>query len=311
MKQLVGSQVLPAVSDRLLYEALEAERTPATRRAYGGAVRVWSEWARRGAYAVFPAAPEGLARFLVERHAQGLSVSSLRLSLAALADWHVRAGFDDPTKHPAVRAVARGLRRLPSDAARQAKALTSEVLAVLRAAPLKRRALPFGARESAAEAKARQAFDLALAHVLSDGGLRRGEAAVLAWDDVERQPDGSGRLLVRRSKTDREGVGAVVYLTPLSVRLLGRLARLNGVRPDGRVFGLTGRRLSDRIARMCEEAGLGPGYSGHSGRVGLARRMVARGAPQALVQLQGRWKDPAMVARYARNENVSSVAPWL
>ena len=38
-----------------------------------------------------------------------------------------------------------------------------------------------------------------------DGMLRRSEAAVLTWADVVREADGSGRLTVRRSKTDPEG----------------------------------------------------------------------------------------------------------
>ena len=40
-------------------------------------------------------------------------------------------------------------------------------------------------------------MDVALALTLRDGGLRVSEAAVLAWKDVERWPDGSGRLAIR------------------------------------------------------------------------------------------------------------------
>ena len=36
-------------------------------------------------------------------------------------------------------------------------------------------------------------------------------------------------------------------------------------------------------------AGLGGGYSGHSGRVGLAVRMTARGAPTHAVMLADHW----------------------
>ncbi len=86
----------------------------------------------------------------------------------------------------------------------------------------------------------RQAFDMALAHVLSDAGLRRSEAAGLVWQDIERVADGSGRLLVRRSKMDPMGEGRTVALTPVTVCLLGRCAALRGVRQDGLVFGLSG-----------------------------------------------------------------------
>ena len=50
-------------------------------------------------------------------------------------------------------------------------------------------------------------MDMAIASVMRDGLLRRGVAAALTWADVSREPDGSGRMLVRRSKTDPDGVG--------------------------------------------------------------------------------------------------------
>lgn len=48
---------------------------------------------------------------------------------------------------------------------------------------------------------------------------------------------------------------------------------------------------------MVIAAGLGEGYSGHSGRVGLAFRMTHRGAPLQAVQTHGRWNSPTMYAR--------------
>ena len=53
---------------------------------------------------------------------------------------------------------------------------------------------------------------------MADAGLRRSEAAALVWGDVERARDGSGRLLIRRSKTDAEGAGAVVAITKRAMR---------------------------------------------------------------------------------------------
>ena len=57
------------------------------------------------------------------------------------------------------------------------------------------------------------------------------------------------------------------------------------------MFGLTGETLANRVRVAAEAAGLGDGFSGHSGRIGMARRMVAAGAPNAAVQRQGRWKN--------------------
>ena len=67
-----------------------------------------------------------------------------------------------------------------------------------------------------------------------------------------------------------------------------------GVMADG------GLRRSEAAARA---AGLGEGFTGHSGRIGMARRMVAAWAPNAAVQREGRWKHGDMVARYTRGES--------
>ncbi len=60
--------------------------------------------------------------------------------------------------------------------------------------------------------------DIALCSVLSDAGLRRSEAAALTWGDVEIAADGSGRVRIARSKTDQEGKGEVVAITPSTVQ---------------------------------------------------------------------------------------------
>lgn len=47
---------------------------------------------------------------------------------------------------------------------------------------------------------ARAARDMALVSVMADAGLRRSEAAALLWSDIAGpEPDGSGRVTIRRS----------------------------------------------------------------------------------------------------------------
>ena len=81
--------------------------------------------------------------------------------------------------------------------------------------------------------------------------------------------------------------------------------------PAASLFGLTGETLANRIRAAARAAGLGEAFSGHSGRIGIARRMVAAGAPTAAVQNQGRWKHGDMVARYTRGEVAGEALKWL
>ena len=151
-------------------------------------------------------------------------------------------------------------------------------------------------------------MDLAIIGVLADGGLRRSEAAALTWGDVELWADGTGRLTVQKGKNQVEP--ATVAVTAATARAL-REIWTDDANPSAPVFGLTGEALANRVRAAAKAAGLGDGFTGHSGRIGMARRMVAAGAPNAAVQRQGRWKHGDMVVRYTRGESAGEALKWL
>ena len=54
------------------------------------------------------------------------------------------------------------------------------------------------------------------------------------------------------------------------------------------------------------------GHSGHSGRVGMARRMARNGAHTHEIERQGCWKQGGgMVGRYTRGESAGSALRYL
>ena len=113
--------------------------------------------------------------------------------------------------------------------------------------------------------------------------------------------DGAGLVYIERSKTDQTGEGAYVVVTPDTLEALKQLREdYETWSDDDAVFGLSMSQISRRVDSMARAAGLSEGYSGHSGRVGLAIRMTRRGAPLQAVQTHGRWKSPSMPARYTR-----------
>ena len=137
---------------------------------------------------------------------------------------------------------------------RQAGALTADMLGVIRLTALQPRRLGRGL-ETPRQAAARARFDLALVSVLSDTGLRRSEAAALTWGDVARWDDGSGRITVVRSKTDAEAQGAVVAITPITMRALDAV-RPEGISSGERVFGLSDSQIARRVKAVAKAAGL-------------------------------------------------------
>ena len=108
---------------------------------------------------------------------------------------------------------------------------------------------------------------------------------------MQRWDDGSGRITVIRSKTDALARGAVVAITAAAMRALDAV-RPMGVGGGQKVFGLSESQIARRVKAVARAAGLPDWehFSGHSGRVGMARRMAQNGAPTHEIERQGRWK---------------------
>ena len=141
--------------------------------------------------------------------------------------------------------------------------------------------------------------------------LRRGELVALQVTDIVEDGDGAATVLVRRSKADAEGRGAMAYLAPDSMALVREWLERSAV-TEGRLFrslnrGVVGERLdASQVPRifktMAQRAGLPAEVvervSGHSTRVGAAQDMVAEGIGMPAILHAGRWKTTAMVHRY-------------
>ena len=285
-----------------VHEALASSRSPATRRVYTTQWRMFAAWSRIRAVSGLPADPSVVAAYLTERADSGVSIATVQLARASIAAAHIDASLEDPCSHPGVRRTMAGLSRMFSRPPLQATPLTSDVAVAIRATATRPRPFPSGRMESESTAERRGLVDIALVAVMRDALLRRSEAAFLLWEDVERAPDGSGRIIVRRSKTDQAAVGRMLYL---SVRTM---ADLEAIRPSGpaqgnmSVFGLSGSQIGRRIARSCEAAGFPGAYSGHSPRVGMAQDLAGSGAELPALMAAGRWESPAMPARYTRSQ---------
>lgn len=283
--------------------ALERSRRPATRRAYACAWKQFRIWAEAEGFESLPADPVVVAAYLAQRAGDGLSVASLELDRKAIRHYHRTAGLSTPTASEGVRQTLAGLRNLAADRGcepRQARALTKERLEAIRRTAHRPRSGPKGRTESAEAARRRGDTDIAMASVMRDAMLRRSEACELRWGSVQFRPDGSARVTVRRSKTNK--ASAVLYVGHEAAEALRRIRPRNVVR-TARVFRLrSGQAISNRLAAMARAAGLGEGFSGHSPRVGMARDLTAAGTELTALMVAGRWKSERMPAYYSRAE---------
>ena len=258
-------------------------------------------WATVKGVSAFPADPEQVAAYLAQRiEEHGHKPATLRMAASAIAYVHKTAGMADPCASLEVRRTLRGATRKAGKSQKQAEALTDEAMVAIRLTARNPRIGRGGRLESPETAMDRGNLDIALVGLMRDGLLRVSEAAALVWNDLETEPDGTGRLLVRRSKTDAEGEGVILFVSASTMADLQTI-RHNRAGSDS-IFGLRPNQISKRIKAAAQAAGLGDGFSGHSPRVGMARDLASFGVELPTLMTAGRWRTPAMPAHYVRNE---------
>ena len=332
-----GATINPDTYDR--FEAWWYGAAANTRRAFAADIRAWLAFrAGRGQPAV-PAGAIDVRDFICARVQAGLRASSIARQLASLSILHEIAGHTpSPVRDRVVTGEMKGLRREEALSGRgrpaQATALRlkGDVANLIddAALPLSVTALvstldPLGT-DNAAHAR-----DRVLLLLGADLGRRRSEYAAMTVGDVRAAADGSGTLLIRRSKTDQAGEGRTKYVSAAAVDAVGAWLALRRRQAGGRELATTeplltsvdrfrraGGRLSDDgirhvllgIARRglailqpeltaAEITAQCRGLSGHSFRVGFAQDLTAAGEGLAAICQAADWKSPEMPTRYA------------
>ena len=264
-----------------------------TRRAYAGALRRLDAW--RGDAPVDDAS---LAVYLGTIFEASRAPATAALAVAAVRFRAKLAGQPDPAGEATARVLA-GYRRTGSDRGRgQAAPLSADGLAAILATAERPRTDGRGV-ESHTTAQRRGRTDAAIAGLLFMGGLRRSEVSALEWRDVADASDGDGVLItVRTSKTNQEGdTTDVRYLKNGAAKAI-RTLRADAA-PTDRVIGLSPLQIQRRFTAAARAAGIEARLTAHSGRVGLASELTARGASTTEVMLAGNWKTARMVAHYS------------
>ena len=190
---------------------LKEAHSPNTARAY---TTQWQLWVAYAGDDALPAPTELLYEYL-GKLAKTRSMATVRQAAAAIGAVLRINGHEIP------KSVRLELERLAKQYPRQpaqVRGLDTQALEQMEARCWDRRG-----RERPETAQRRATFDVALARVMRDGLLRRSETAAIEWEDIEELADGTGRLIVRYSKTDPTGRGAVVYLGVDAMQALAAL----------------------------------------------------------------------------------------
>ncbi|WP_082528561.1 site-specific integrase [Methylobacterium sp. Leaf466] len=279
----------------------ENARSANTRRAYRSDWADFERWCTAQGFPLLPAAPATVGLYLAA-HETRLSVATLTRRLSAIAVAHRMAGFLMDTRHSAIADVMRGLRNRHGSAQRHAEALTIPRLKQV----LNQIGDKLGDRR-----------DRALLLVGMAAALRRSELVALDVADITVQPEGL-RIVIRRSKTDQGGEGAVLpvnrtgratcpaaaYEAWLAAAGISEGAVFRGVDRHGRLGGrLSGQAVALIVQRRASTAGLDApaSYAGHSLRAGFATSAAQAGMGEIKIARQTRHASLTTLRRYVRD----------
>ena len=277
-------------------QAARGAFSDSTERALRSDFAIYAGWCAEHGERALPATPETVAAF-VDAMAELRAPATVRRYVTSLTIAHRAVGLEKVLRSPPVRLALKRMHRKKGRRQDQATGLTW---------PLRQRLL------DAAGHRPIDDRNRALLATAYDAMLRRAELVSLQVPDLLEEVRGDGSLLVRRSKTDCEGRGEIVWVGRDTVRLVRVWLDRAGI-VDGMLFrsvdkgGQVGERLHPgqvpRIFKaMAREAGLPEavvgGLSGHSARVGATQDMVAAGIELPAILHAGRWKSTAMVNRY-------------
>lgn len=285
-----------------------------TLRTYRYAYQRYADWCAANHVVPIPADPEVVGEYLMDMAEQGLSYSTMRLTLTIISRANQMANYPPlSTREEPLHSIWEGIKRLHGTTQVGKAALYPQDLAQMIAC------MPsnlIGIR------------DRALLLLGFAGAFRRSELVALNVEDLHFSRNGV-LVLLRKSKTDqyREGmVKAIPYTgnpTTCPVRAVQEWLKASGIR-SGALFRyvnrhgqipaqvrtktgalrenrLSGHAVARIVKRWAAAAGLDPTrYSGHSLRVGLVTASAEAGENEAAIMRQTGHKSIAMVRRYTR-----------
>ena len=274
---------------------------PITLRGYAYVWANFSEWMKRRGTRLEEVEPVHVRVYLQEG-AKRMMVSSLRNYMNGIAFGFEEHGFlINPAVADEVVDYLKDLEVERKEGASQVDPIRETEFNLILESAFKPRSM-----ERMSRAELRGATTVSLVRIMFDGLLRGSDAYHARWSDLSRSGDGSGSLLLRRSKTDKYGRGECTYVSAVAFQYLDLMRDLKrfykeGVQEDDPIFGIAHDKIGLFIRKACADAGLVGRFGTHSMRIGGAQALAHAGFSLPMIMLAGRWSSPDQPNDYIRN----------
>ena len=288
-----------------LFTKLDGAMAPNTIRAYSSDFAHFSKWC--ATHQVQPLeCDERVLCCYVQYDAHHSKVATISRRLASLSSIFGFLGLPDPTKHTDLLLLLKKIKRQRGSAQLQAEPLTKDMIAKL---------TPFVGSGLAGQR------NLVLLHLGHQTMRRRSELCHFTFSDICRLPGERYGIKLRFSKTDQEGKGKLLPITPELYSLLLQwrdeitTRQLQGGIQTNSDLILRGIMKGDRISDSLSPASINRilrqiqhrsdiettvPFSGHSFRVGGALDLLMAGVPMEKIMLRGGWSSESTVIKYLR-----------
>ena len=277
-----------------------AAQSKATLRSYADDMRHFNQHGGS-----VPATPEFVAEYLA-RFAGTLAIATLQHRLIAIHRAHTDKGLESPTMNRMVKQTMIGIRRTIGVKQRQVRALVKDDLLELMVHIDKSKPM-------------RRARDSALILCGFAAALRRSEIVALRVEDVTAYDTGI-ELLIRRSKTDQEGVGRTVFIPhargarcPVKALrhwlaiseisagpLFRQISRHDHIVGDAALVPKSVALIVKAAVRTMSGDQAAKDVAGHSLRAGFCTEAAEAGMATFLISGQTGHRSSASLARYIR-----------
>jgi len=276
---------------------IDAARSAATKKAYASDL---AHFLANGGK--LPATPQQLCAYLAKLAAT-LAVATIERRLIGIHRAHQDQNLMSPALHVSVRQTMQGIRRTLGISQRRVRAIVKDDLLEMLALVDQQKPM-------------RAARDRALLLIGFAGAFRRAELVAIQYEDITAVDEGI-EILLRRSKTDQEGVGRTVFIPRAKgarcpVLALEQWKALTGG-DAGYVFrrvtrhdtvgkyALTGQSVALIIKAAFRRNGCDANLvAGHSLRAGYVTAAAMAGLQPFQIQQQTGHRSTTTLARYIR-----------